>query len=210
LGLLVAPARIDHSSTIARALSKLDWPAFEHAYAALEADAGRVVAETLSADASPRVQRLADMRFAGQGYEVVTALPLGPYNAASEAAICSAFEQAYESVFGRRPPVAEIEIINIRVSLSASTGGGELELGMAASGGTPEPRCRRPARFAAGEAPLLAPVYERDALPAETVLTGPAIIEEASSTLLVPPRRSPRRSLQQYRGRSGADRHSYS
>jgi N-methylhydantoinase A len=31
-------------------------------------------------------------------------------------------------------------------------------------------------------------VYERAALPPETVLMGPAIVEEASSTLLIPPR----------------------
>jgi N-methylhydantoinase A len=187
LGLLVAPARIDRSSTIARPLSQLDWQVFEQAYAALEADAGTIVLETLSSAASPRAQRLADMRFAGQGYEVVTALPAGPYRAASEASIRSAFERAYESVFGRRPPVAEIEIINIRVSLSASTGRGELELGLVSGGATPQPRTTRYARFAADEAPLPAPVYERSALPADAVLTGPAIIEEASSTLLVPP-----------------------
>jgi N-methylhydantoinase A len=187
LGLLVAPARIDRSSTIARVLSQLDWRALEEVYVGLEADAGKVIAQTLSSAASPRIQRLADMRFAGQGYEVVTALPAGPYRAQSEAAIRAAFEQAYESVFGRRPPVAEIEIVNIRVSLTAASGGGELDLGLLAAGSLPRPRAMRHARFAATESPLLAPVYERSALPAEAVLTGPAIVEEASSTLLVPP-----------------------
>ncbi|RPI43365.1 MAG: hydantoinase/oxoprolinase family protein [Betaproteobacteria bacterium] len=188
LGLLVAPARIDRSSTIARMLSQLDWGAFEEAYVGLEADAGRVIAQTLSSVSPTRIQRLADMRFAGQGYEVVTALPAGPYSAQSEAAIRAAFEQAYETVFGRRPPVAEIEIINIRVSLTAATGGGELDLGLLAAASLPPPRAMRHARFAAAESPVLAPVYERSALPAEAVLTGPAIVEEASSTLLVPPK----------------------
>ena len=103
LGLLVAPARIDRSTTIARVLSTLDWVAFEAAYAALEADAARVVAETIPAATRPGVQRLADMRFAGQGYEVVTTLPVGPYGASSAPAVRAAFEQAYESLFGRRP-----------------------------------------------------------------------------------------------------------
>jgi N-methylhydantoinase A len=120
LGLLVAPARIDRSATIARALSMLDWSAFESAYAALEADASRIVAETIPSVTRPSVQRLADMRFAGQGYEVVTELPDGPYRASSAPVIRAAFEQAYETLFGRRPPVAEIEIINIRVSLTAA------------------------------------------------------------------------------------------
>jgi len=188
LGLLVAPARIDRSSTIARMLSALDWRAFEEAYVALEVDAAAVIAATLSSAAPARIERLADMRFAGQGYEVVTALPGGPYGAQSEAPLRSAFEQAYETVFGRRPPVAEIEIVNIRVSVTAAAGRGELDLGLAAGAALPPPRAVRPVRFAGSDSPLAAPVYERSALPMDTQLEGPAIVEEASSTLLIPPR----------------------
>ena len=85
-------------------------------------------------------------------------------------------------------PVAEIEIVNIRVSLTAATGGGELDLGLASGNALPRPRAMRPVRFAGAEAPLSAPVYERSALPVDTELEGPAIVEEASSTLLIPPR----------------------
>jgi N-methylhydantoinase A len=187
LGLLVAPARIDRSATIARALSSLDWTLFESAFADLEADAAAVVAETIPDMTRPAVQRLADMRFAGQGYEVVTQLPAGPYRPGSEAAIRSAFEQAYETLFGRRPPVAEIEIINIRVSLSAAAGSGALDLGLAPAQGSPFTRATRPARFAAGGALVGAPVYERARLGIGSRIAGPAIIEESSSTLLVPP-----------------------
>jgi len=186
LGLLVAPARIDRSATIARTMSQLDWTAFERAYATLEDDAGKVVRETAANAAVPRVERLADMRFAGQGYEVVTRLPAGPYGPDSAPAIRAAFEGAYEAVFGRRPPVAEIEIINIRVSLSAATGGGELDLELSAPGTPPQPRTKRYARFSASEH-IEAPVYDRALLATGTRLTGPAIVEEASSTLLVPP-----------------------
>jgi N-methylhydantoinase A len=187
LGLLVAPARIDRSMTIARALSGMDWNALEAAYSTLQTDAARVVAETIPTAVAPAVQRLADMRFMGQGYELVTLLPLGPYTESSEPAIRSAFERGYESVFGRRPPVAEIEIINIRVSLSAMAGGGELNLGIANSATTPGPHATRRAHFVGNAESLAAPVYERANLVVGSSLTGPAIIEEASSTLLVPP-----------------------
>jgi N-methylhydantoinase A len=128
------------------------------------------------------------MRFAGQGYEVVTPLPAGPYSAQSEQALRNAFEHAYETVFGRRPPVAEVEIVNIRVSLTAAAGGGELDLGLAAAGAPPQPRTMRYVRFANAESAVPTPVFERSALPMETLLEGPAIVEEASSTLLIPPR----------------------
>jgi N-methylhydantoinase A len=187
LGLLVAPARIDRSATIARALSSMDWNLLETTYRTLEADAGCVVAATVPSAAAPTIQRLADMRFAGQGYELVTRLPPGPYGARSEAALRSAFELAYETVFGRRPPVAEIEIVNIRVSLTAATGSGNLDLGLTAIGTPPAVRSRRYAQFAAGAEPIYARVYERAQLAAGSHVTGAAIIEEASSTLLVPP-----------------------
>ena len=188
LGLLVAPARVDRSTTIVQALAHVDWNRLEAAYAALETDAAGVIAQTLSAKVVPALARLADMRFVGQGFEVVTRLPSGPYTAATEAALRDAFEQAYATVFGRRPPVAAIEIVNIRVCATAAAGRGELALGLARTGSQPQPRTTRTlTQGTQGAAPQSAPVYERSALPAGMRLAGPALIEEASSTLLVPP-----------------------
>lgn len=83
--------------------------------------------------------------------------------------------------------MAEIEIVNIRVAATAPTGQSDLALGLAAHGGTPAARTTRPVRFDARAEPLATPVYERSALPPGVRLDGPAVIEEASSTLLVPP-----------------------
>jgi N-methylhydantoinase A len=187
LGMLVAPARIDRSGTIARPLGRMDWAALEAAYAALEADASKVIAETLTERATPSIQRLADMRFRGQGYEVVTRLPAGPYAAGSEDALRAAFLAAYEGLFGRRPPVAEIEIVNIRIAVTASASSGDLQLDLQPEDAPLRARVTRPIRFHAQDGPVMAPVYERGQLPTGVRLRGPAIIEEASSTLLVPP-----------------------
>jgi N-methylhydantoinase A len=186
LGLLVAPARVDRSMTLVRPLGRIDWLALENAYAALETDAAEVIAQTLSKEARPMLQRLADLRFVGQGYELVTRLAAGPYSANSEPAIRQAFEQAYAAVFGRRPPVAEIELVNIRVCATAAAGRGELALGLAPGEAVPRPRTTRSIRAADAAMEQLAPVYDRASLPAGTTLDGPALIEEASSTLLVP------------------------
>jgi N-methylhydantoinase A len=127
------------------------------------------------------------MRFAGQGYEVVTQLPHGPYLASSAPTIRAAFQQAYETLFGRRPPVAEIEIVNIRVSLTAAAGSGALDLGLANAKSAPAARTKRLVRFAVGAVPVNTPVYDRVGLGIGSIIAGPAIVEEASSTLLVPP-----------------------
>jgi N-methylhydantoinase A len=195
LGLLMAPARIDRAATVAKPLSALDWGALEAQFRALEADARRTIEATLAEVVEPDIARMADMRFVGQGYEIVTDLPPGPYSPQHAAALREAFESAYRRVFARKPPEGEVEIINIRVSLSASgAGGGTLDPGMAASSGesgddtgAPRPRERRAVRFAAEPAPVETPVYRRRDLPAGARIAGPAVVEEAVATLLIPP-----------------------
>jgi N-methylhydantoinase A len=185
LGLLLAPARVDRVATISRRLDGMDWSALEDAYAKLEAEARAVIAATIGDRTQPILRRAADLRFVGQGYELITELPAGPYDACMEAAIREAFLSGYERVFSRRPAVAAIEIINIRVSATGSTAGSSLdpEVPTAAQG---DPRTgTRQARF--GQAEHEVPVLDRRRLAAGTEIAGPAIVEEAMSTLLIPP-----------------------
>lgn len=185
LGLLLAPARVDRVATISRRLDATDWAALEAAYARLEAEARAVITATIGDGARVALRRAADLRFVGQGYELITELPPGPYGGTAEVAIREAFLSSYERVFSRRPAVAAIEIVNIRVSATGSAAEGDLdpEVPKAASG---DPRTgTRLARF--GEVICEAPVLDRRRLPAGTEISGPAIIEEAMSTLLIPP-----------------------
>ncbi|MCE9641433.1 MAG: hydantoinase/oxoprolinase family protein, partial [Betaproteobacteria bacterium] len=73
LGLLMAPARVDRVATLARKLNELDWSAFERAFQAIEKEAQKVIAETLLGKSKVTVVRAADLRFVGQGFELVTA-----------------------------------------------------------------------------------------------------------------------------------------
>ncbi|MCC7486783.1 MAG: hydantoinase/oxoprolinase family protein [Burkholderiales bacterium] len=186
LGLLMAPARIDRVGTIARRLD-LSWAGLEPAFTALEREATSVIEKTLPGGAQTSVARSADMRFAGQGFELVTPLPAGPYTAESEAAIRDAFIATYRQMFGQVPPVAKIEIINIRVAVSAPTGDGRLDTRASRDGGGNALKGKRRAWVPALKAYSDVPVYERFALSAGDAIDGPAIVEEASSTLIVPP-----------------------
>ncbi|WP_431283811.1 hydantoinase/oxoprolinase family protein [Humitalea sp. 24SJ18S-53] len=185
LGLLLAPARVDRVATVTRRLDGMDWAALEARFAAMENEAREVIAATLGAGAVLTRRRAADLRFLGQGYEVMTEIPPGPYGPDTEAAIRAAFETAYERVFSRRPAVAAIELINIRVSVTGSTGMGTLDPAVPVmAAGDPRTGTRR-ARF--GDTVVDAPVLDRRRLAAGSEIAGPAIIEEAMSTLLIPP-----------------------
>ncbi len=186
LGLLMAPARVDRVATVARKLGALDWGRFEAMFAALELGGREVIGRTLAGTPAVRLERAADMRFVGQGFEVVTALPAGPYSAVSEPAIRAAFDAAYRGIFGFVPPAGEIEIINIRVALTAAAVSEELRVPAGRAGGVPAPKARRAAWSGSEGRFVDMPVYDRYALGVGAGVEGPSIIEEASSTLILP------------------------
>jgi N-methylhydantoinase A len=186
LGLLLAPARVDRVATIAQRLDRLDWAGFEAQFAAMEADARSVIGATLGIGAMITAERAADMRFAGQGYEIVVALPPGPYDAGTEAALREAFGAAYTRIFARQPPVRAVEVVNIRVSVTGTAQGSALDPGMAQAAPEVAETGRRPARFEGAELAAV-PVLDRASLAAGQRIVGPAMIEETMSTLLVPP-----------------------
>jgi N-methylhydantoinase A len=186
LGLLVAPARVDRVATIARDLAGIDWSALEATFARLEAEAFAVLDATLPDVTATATTRLADIRYVGQASELVVPLPNGPYTGASRAALVAAFEASYRRAFTRTPPTGEVEIINVRVSATRAIEAGACECTMDGAAG-PALKCRRPVYFAEWREHRPVPVYDRERLVPGVCLAGPAVIEEASSTLIVGP-----------------------
>lgn len=186
VGLLIAPARVDRVATVAAELDRLDWAEFEARYAGLEAEARDLIAGTGLDPAQARIERLADIRYVGQAFEVVVSLPPGPYAEASKPALIAAFEAAYIEKFTRTPPAVPVEIINIRTAVSVEVPGERPRTAIAA-GGTPRPTHRRDVYFPEAGGFVSAPVYDRADLPAGFAFAGPAVIEEAASTLIVGP-----------------------
>lgn len=186
LGLLIAPARVDRVATVAVQWSDIDWAALEKEYRALEQDAARVISETGLDAGAAEVTRLADMRYVGQGFEVVVTLPAGPYGAASAAGVEQAFTETYRRTFSRTPPEGKIEIINIRVSMRAKVPGPGIAFSVP-SGGSAAAKASRKVYSPEAAAFVDTPVYDRAALPAGVKVAGPAIVEEAESTLVVGP-----------------------
>ena len=186
LGLLIAPARVDRVATVAVKWDDIDWAELEDQYQTLEADAAAVVMETGLDAASAEITRLADMRYVGQGFELVVPLPPGPYAATSGPALIAAFEDAYRRAFSRIPPDVTVEIINIRVAMRATVPGPGLSF-KTDGGGEAKPRASRPVYFPENGDYAETNVYARADLAAGQTLLGPAIVEEDESTLVVGP-----------------------
>jgi N-methylhydantoinase A len=127
----------------------------------------RQARELLTAAGAETVQitltRSADMRYAGQGYEVDVALPAAELSAAGDAAIRAAFSHRYQLTFGRTldEPASEI------VSWRSSATGPESAISLA---------------YDCGNGELDTPVYDRYALAPGTSIRGPAVLHERHSS----------------------------
>ena len=187
LGLLLAPARADRVATVARALNEIDFADLEATFQRLETDARAVLAATVPNSTSATILRLADIRYVGQASELVVPLPSGPYTSASQAALRRAFEGSYLDAFRRTPPTTQVEIINVRVSVSVELGDRALPSRAALRPGAEVSKGTRPVYFPEFRDFQATPVYDRYALVPGQTFTGPAIVEERESTLVIGP-----------------------
>jgi N-methylhydantoinase A len=187
LGLLVAPGRVDKVATVDLRLDSCDMAELERVFAALEEEAAATLAETGLDAHAITFERKADGRFFGQGFELVAPLPPGPYSDASRAHVAAAFRAEYARKYSRTPPDIPIDFVNVRVSATAPAPGGALALSGLAAQGEPVPEGTRPVYFPEAAGFTETPVHRREALGVGHSLTGPVVIEEAGSTLIVGP-----------------------
>jgi N-methylhydantoinase A len=190
LGLLVAPARVDRMATVGLRLDQGEIGALEAAFQRLEDEARAVIADTgLKLDVAT-VRRLADGRFLGQGFDLVVALPDGPYtdDEATRRRLEAAFEVAYREKFALTPPNVPVEFINIRVAVRAPVAGNDVTVpGAAPSAAGGAIKGRRPAYFVEAGGFVDTAVYDRYRLARGERFAGPAVVEEDGSTLVVGP-----------------------
>jgi len=189
LGLLLAPARVDRVATVGLRLDRDPVGALETAFRKLEDEARAVMADTGLKLETATVRRLADGRFLGQGFDLVVALPDGPYadDEAGRRALQDAFERAYREKFALTPPNVPVEFINIRVAVRAPVAGAEVTASRATRMDGNAVKGVRPAYFPDADGWVDTTVYDRARLAPGREFAGPAVVEEEGSTLVVGP-----------------------
>lgn len=121
-----------------------------------------------------------DLRFRGQ--EMALAVP---YRAADPAAVRAAFLAAYEATYSY-VSADIIETVSLRlIGRGLRPGKLDFRTGARTEGGDEQPIAMRAVYFGAARGTLETPVYDRLRCPAQ--LVGPAIIEGADSTVVIPP-----------------------
>ncbi len=182
LGCVVADLRHDFVRTLNRPLDALEMDEVHAVLAAQEAEGRRLIGEERIEVRDIRAEYSADMQFVGQTHLLRVALPT---SRPTRQDLQRLFEAAYHARFKVDLPEIRASVMNLNVSVTGRRAELDLSRLIDPAGRKPkvEPAGSRPVWFAGGWAET--PVYWRDHLPLDLSLTGPAIIEQMDTTLVV-------------------------
>ena len=186
-GLMLAPISFDFARSYVSRLEELDFGRLNELLAEMEA-AGRSVVGEAGVDLEDvQVMRVADMRYVGQGHEIRVSVPGGTLGSESVQAVQDAFDQEYRRIYGRICEGLDIETVHWRVTVSGPRPDPGHVLGAGQNVSEDAMKGRRSVLFDVDTGWTETPVYDRYNLKETFRANGPAIVEEAESTTVVPP-----------------------
>jgi len=131
---------------------------------------------------------LMDMRYLGQNYELSLPVKDGKLDAKSLARLIAEYHKRHRAIYGYDMPGHAVEVVNLRLVVTVARR-------------APTHEKHQPARTTVKEAVIetrkvwfpetdfvITPVYDRDKLPVNARVSGPAIVEQMDTTTVVPPR----------------------
>jgi N-methylhydantoinase A len=185
VGFLVAPFAVDLARTHPRGLGSTDWDGVADRFREMEHQARGLLARAGASLDDLAIERSVDMRYAGQGYTVPVTLPDGPLTDELETPLREAFQLAYERRFGSHLKTAPAEALHWRLSAHVPVAPPNLVFAQATEG---DPvKGEREAYFPEIGGFTACPVYDRYRFGAGLRVSGPALIEERESTIVVGP-----------------------
>jgi len=186
IGMLVAPRSVEFTRSLVCAVVALDWTVVDALLAGLEARGRAILHEGGVSDTEIGVEVTADMRYAGQGFEIGVAIGSTILASHDSAAVRAAFDAAYRNRFARSLGSLAAELVSWRVRVVAPASVSEIRFGAAAAAGEAL-LGRRQTWFMEAGGFVDTPVYARDRLAIGAMVDGPALITEAETTAVVGP-----------------------
>ena len=186
MGLLTADARFDLARTFVAALAAAPWDRINTLFAAMEAEgAAQILATGLGGQW--RMRRLAEVRYAGQGHELSVEIPPGRLGPESLASI----ERAHADLYAGRYEYAEapgtpLEATSWKLEMSRGVPAVALQ-GVSSPGDGSSRKGARPVYFPERGGFVDCPVYDRYLLGGHAMVTGPAVVEERETTVILLP-----------------------
>ncbi|ETW97769.1 MAG: hypothetical protein ETSY1_21370 [Candidatus Entotheonella factor] len=187
LGLLSTDLHHDAVRTFVQRGPDYDVAGMEALYQTMQADtSAHLTAEGIPA-AQQTFTRLADLRYAKQGFEITVEFPAPTVTETAIRQLLDAFHQRHEQLYTYAAPDTPVEIINLRTRALGRMDKLTLpRIGAAPAGTAPTASQTRPVYFS-GMGFVETPVFRRQDLLAGPALDGPAIVDQLDSTTVIYP-----------------------
>lgn len=185
LGFLTAPFGTELSRSLPASFGRVDWSKVRRLYAQMEQEAMLLLRSASPDICNAQFERRCDVRYAGQGYEVVIPVAEGELNEESEPALRARFDAAYFQRYGSRLESAAVEVLNYRLRAIAFAGSGDFNASFPSSPASG--RRSRKAYFPEIGRFVDTPVYGRSDLAKGQPMNGPLLVEERQTTIVIGP-----------------------
>lgn len=187
LGLLSTDLQHDTVRTFLQRGSVYDLDGIESVYRGMQEEAAGYLASEGVAAGQQTFQRLADLRYAKQGFEVTVDFPATEVTTAAIAELIDTFHQRHEQLYTYAATDTPVEIVNLRLRAVGHMEKLSLpriaELDEACA---PHSECTRDVYFS-DTGFVTTPVLERHVLRAGHIIDGPAIVEQLDTTTVIYP-----------------------
>ena len=187
IGMLVAPRSVEFTRSLVAPLDALPWDAVDAIVTQLAARGRAILSEGGIQDGDITTEVTADMRYAGQGFEIGVAIPAAAVDGRSATAIRALFDTGYRGRFNRSLDRLAVEVVSWRVRVVAPPAVTEVRFDAGQAAGAHALTGHREAYFAEAGGTIPTPVYARDRLAVGATLKGPALITEAETTAVIGP-----------------------
>ncbi|MEE9534807.1 MAG: hydantoinase/oxoprolinase family protein, partial [Acidimicrobiia bacterium] len=184
-GLLATDVRTDYVQTLVTPLLDADLREVNGLLSDLEERAQDWLAAEKIGAGERTVELAADLRYAGQNYELPVTAPPAPWDADGLQELCQRFHGEHNRAYGYRLDQATVQLVNLRVTALATMAKLAPRFQTRSTCGAAAPFEHRQVWWGDGFAPT--PVYHRSRLPVGSTLRGPAIVEQMDSTTLIAP-----------------------
>ena len=187
LGFLVAPLTVEQVRSYVAPLAFMDWTRLDGLYQDMEQSAAQSLRALGVQSSDIAFERTADMRFAGQGYEIESPVPGGRLDETRHDEVRQKFMDAYCQLFDRALSNIPIEALTWRVRATGRRPEVKIEVARHIGEASTALKGTRPVYYHDSRGFLNANVYDRYQLRAGEKLLGPAVFEERESTVVVGP-----------------------
>ena len=183
LGLVATDLKRDYARTLYADLGSVPAERVAEVFASMEA-AGSAMLDAAKVPAERRaLVRMADVRYRRQAYELTVPIGEGPIDRGVLDGLSRDFHARHEQTYGHANRAEAVQLVTLRLTAV----GRREDLRLARPGDPSAAKVRNRRVWFPSTGFVETVVYWRDGLGADTVLTGPAIVEALDSTVVVPP-----------------------